>query len=217
MSNIKISFQENLRSHSFSAGKKIFILCSLILMIFSANVARAQSNISTLNYSMGLGVGNTGDFISKYSWRGFGFEYRHLSQPQVGFGINLGWNTFYHEMPYQTYTFETISVTGYQFRYLNSFPIIAAVDYFVKPDEPINPYIGLGLGVQYNIATVDFGVYRFEKDGWPFTIAPEIGTLIELHSGEAFNVGIKFLYGFKTTDLEADSHLLFNVGFTFGN
>ena len=165
---------------------------------------------------MGLGVGNTHDFISKYSWRGFAYDYRHLTQPHVGVGINLGWNTFYHEMPKATYTFETVSVTGFQFRYLNSFPMIAAVDYFAKPDEHVNPYLGVGLGVQYILQTVDFGIYRFETDGWPFTVSPEIGLLVHAPNGPAFNIGIKFMYAVKTNDLDAQSNLLFNVGFAFG-
>jgi outer membrane protein len=197
--------------------KKILIGGLLLCTgLFTVNSAMAQQNLTILNYSMGLGVGNTGDFISKYSWRGFGFDYRYLSQPQVGVGVNLGWNTFYQEMPKGTYTFETASVTGYQFRYLNSFPITAVVDYYAKPDEKVNPYAGLGLGVEYNVATVDFGIYRFETDGWPFTINPEIGILVKPSNGPAFNVGIKYFYGFKTKDIGADSHLLFNLGFAFG-
>jgi hypothetical protein len=45
---------------------------------------------------------------------------------------------------------------------------MAAVDYYAKPNEPVDPYIGLGVGVQYNIATVDFGIYRFQTDAVPF-------------------------------------------------
>jgi hypothetical protein len=196
--------------------KKYFLAILIPVLLFASQEVVAQRNITTLAYSMGWGVGNTGDFISKYSFRGFGFEYRYLSQPQVGAGINLGWNTFYQELPKETYVFETISATGYQFRYLNSFPVLAVIDYYAKPDEPVNPYVGLGLGVQYNVATVDFGIYRFEDDGWPFTIAPEFGVMITTAGGSMFNVGAKFLYGFKTQDLDADSHFLFNLGFAFG-
>jgi opacity protein-like surface antigen len=198
------------------AGRKIVLFC-FIMTLFFANTSQAQiRNLSILNYSMGLGVGKTNQFISKYSWRGFDYEYRHFTQPTLGIGFNIGWNTFYESNPYQTYVFETVSATGYQFRYFNSFPIMAVADYFARPDEQVSPYIGLGLGVQYNLLDVDFGIYRFERDGWPFTIAPEIGTLIHLHSGEGFNIGIKYMYGFKTTDLPTDNHLLFNVGFAFG-
>jgi len=196
--------------------KKIFFACLIVASLFISKISLAQENITTISYSMGLGLGKTGDFISKYSWRGFGFEYRHLSQPQVGVGINTGWNTFYRAMPYGTYDYQTLSATGYQYRYFNSFPILAVIDYYFKPDEPVNPYAGFGLGVQYNLADVDFGVYRFESDAWPFTLSPEVGIMFHPHNGPAFNIGIKYLYGFKTTDLPADSHLLFNVGFAFG-
>lgn len=197
--------------------KRIIFTFTLIACLSYGTRSNAQESLTTLSYSMGLGVGNTGDFISKYSWRGFGFEYRYLSQPHVGAGINLGWNTFYQEMPFATYTFETISASGYQFRYLNSFPIMAAGDYYFKPEEKLNPYVGIGLGVQYIVQTVDFGIYRFESDGWPFTFAPEVGVLIQSPNGPAFNVGIKFMYAVKSSDLEAQTDLLFNVGLVFGN
>ena len=67
------------------------------------------------------------------------------------------------------------------------------------------------------VQTVDFGIYRFEADGWPFTFAPEVGVLIQSPNGPAFNVGIKFMYAVKSSDLEAQSDLLFNLGLVFGN
>src|SRR4030095_3695408 len=179
--------------------KIIFILCFITSAALSTAV-NAQRNLTTASYSMGLGVGNTHDFISKYSWRGFAFEYRYLSSPNVGVGLNFGWNTFYQELPNATYEFETISATGYQFRYLNSFPIVAVADYFFKPDEQVSPYAGLGLGVQYIVQSTDFGIYRFEADGWPFSISPEVGVLLQPQNGPAFNIGIKFLYAVKSGD-----------------
>lgn len=197
--------------------KKIILSAILLGSLFSAERIQAQTSFTTLSYSMALGAGNTGDFISKYSFRGFAFDYRSMPTENGGFGLYLGWNTLYEEMPYQTYTYETLSATGYQFRYFNSFPILAMADYYAKPGEPLNPYIGLGAGVQYNVASVDFGIYRFEKDAWPFTLAPEIGAIIELPNGPSLNIGVKYIYGFKTGEMDADSHFLFNVGFNFGN
>ena len=197
--------------------KKIILTISIIACTFLSARLSAQESLTTVSYSMGLGAGKTNDFISKYSWRGFGFEYRYLSQPNVGAGVNLGWNTFYQEFPSADFTVETITAHGYQFRYLNSFPIMAVVDYYARPEETVNPYAGLGLGVQYLLQTVDFGIYRFEADGWPFTISPEIGVLLQSPNGPAFNVGIKYLYAVKSSDLEAQSTFLFNVGFVFGN
>ena len=191
-------------------------ICSIVAVLFSYQVASAQHDVIIMNYSMGLGAGKTGQFISSYSWRGIGFDYRHVPQPEFGYGLSMGWNTFYRAMPLQTYNYKTIAATGYQYRYFNSFPIMAAADYFIKPDEKTDPYIGLGVGIQYNIATTDFGIYRFEDDAVPFSFAPEIGALIHLRRGEGFNIGIKWVYGFKTSSLPTDSHFLFNLGFLFG-
>jgi len=212
-----MNFLTNSLKNNLIMSKKIITSIILLAAIIIANNASAQNeSLTTLSYSMGLGAGNTHDFISKYSWRGFAFDYRKMTTDNVGVGINLGWNTFYEAEPYGTYTFETVSASGYQYRYLNSFPMTANVDYFAKPHERVNPYLGIGLGVQYMIQTVDFGIYRFESDGWPFTVNPEVGLLLQPRNSPTFNLGIKFMYAVKSNDLEPQSQFLFNVGMAFG-
>ena len=216
MNNSIISKSNSGRNIFLPAKGMLMIIVLLGSLLIHRSAMAQQQNLTILNYSMGLGLDNTGDFISKYSFRGFGFSYRHLSQSHIGAGIDMGWNTFYQELDNASYTYETATITGDQWRYFNTFPILAAVDFYKSPGEKINPYGGLGVGVEYNIATVNFGVYSAEKDAWPFTISPEIGVLIQSPSGPAFNVGIKYIYGFKTQDLSSDMHLQFNVGFAFG-
>jgi outer membrane protein len=90
--------------------KRIVFTLTLIACLSYGTHFEGQQSLTTPELFHGTWRGNTGDFISKYSWRGFGFEYRYLSQPHVGAGVNFGWNTFYQELPNAVYTFETISL-----------------------------------------------------------------------------------------------------------
>ena len=47
--------------------KRIVFTLTLIACLSYGIRSNAQQSLTTLSYSMGLGVGNTGDFISKYS------------------------------------------------------------------------------------------------------------------------------------------------------
>ncbi|MBK9729712.1 MAG: hypothetical protein IPO83_00200 [Chitinophagaceae bacterium] len=205
----------------FTGVKNFLIALLIVSSVFMNNKASAQQqNITMVNYSMSLGMGNTGDFISQYSFRGFDVQYRHMQTLNIGVGFNTGWNVFYQHLPDASFTYETATLTGDQWRYFNSIPILVMADYFFKPgvNEKINPYIGGGLGVEYASATVNFGVFSAQKDSWPFVLSPEIGVLIHPSiTGPAINLGIRYMYGFKTDDLPSDSHILFNVGFAFSN
>jgi len=190
--------------------KKIFILIIFSVIAFSAF---PQSNFTALQYPIGFGTGDMHDFISAPSWRGFTVDYRYMAQPVVGVGFDIGWNVFYEELPDDTYDYEKITVSGKQWRYSNHFPILAAVDYFFRPDAQLSGYTGLGLGTMYSLRDLDMGTYTFEWDAWHFALRPEIGILFNLAPGVNFNVAGKYYYGFKAGDLPAQGFFTLNFGF----
>ena len=164
---------------------------------------------------MGFGAGDLGDYISKPSFRGFAIQYRDLVQPNIGVGFELGWNTFYEDKATDTYSIENVSYTGKQWRYNNQFPALAAVDYYLKPDESLNPFFGLGIGTMYSSRILDMGQYRFEEVAWHFALRPEVGILLEVASGAQFAITGKYFHGFASGGLEDQSYFTLNVGFVF--
>ena len=103
-----------------------------ILLISAVTMLQAQSN-TYMTYSMGFGMGDLGNFISKTSFRGAAIDYRKLVQPNVGVGFNLGWNVFYEDKAFDTYTSGTESLSGRQFRYSNHIPMLLNADYYLNP------------------------------------------------------------------------------------
>ena len=194
--------------------KKILIIAVLAL---SFATAYSQRSITSFQYSVGFGTGNMHDFISAASFRGFTIDYRSMVNQNIGVGVDIGWNVFYDEMPDAVYEYNNITYAGKQWRYSNEFPILGAVDYYLKPDANVVPYVGLGLGTMYSLQNTDMGTYTFEKDAWHFTLRPEIGLMIEPAPGVGLNVVGKYYYGFKAGDLPAQGFFTLNFGFVFVN
>ena len=192
--------------------KKIFILTVFALFAISAF---PQSNLTALQYSMGFGTGNLHDYIGKASFRGFTIDYRNLLRPNVGVGVEFGWNVFYEEKPDDVYEYKNLTYSGKQWRYTNYFPMLAAADYYFKPDAEVSGFAGLGIGTMYTLQNTDMSTYTFEKDAWHFTLRPEIGVLIKAAPGVGLMLASKYYYGFKTGDLPSQGYFTINVGFVF--
>jgi len=134
----------------------------------------------------------------------------------MGIGFSLGWNVFYEEKPYETYTFENQSLSGKQYRYSNHVPMLASFDYYLTAGQKINPFIGLGTGVMYSRRNTDMNLYTIEQEAWNFTLQPQIGIEIDNNLSSAFTIIAKYYNGFAAGDLPADqSYFSINVGWTF--
>ncbi len=190
--------------------KKIFIA---FLFTGLALTAFSQNGITALTYSMGFGTGSMNEHISAPSFRGFTIDYRKLVQPNVGVGIDIGWNVFYEELADGSYDYRNLTLSGKQWRYSNHFPMLVAGTYYMKPDEKISGFAGFGLGTMYTLQNTDMSLYTLENDAWQFAIRPEAGVLIKANPGMAFNLSSKYYYGFKGGDLEAQGFFTVNVGF----
>ncbi len=192
--------------------KKIFILIVFTVLAISAF---PQRNLTALQYSIGFGTGDMGDFIGKTSFRGFTFDYRNLATANIGVGVEFGWNTFYEEMDDDVYEYKNVTLSGKQWRYSNHFPMLAAADYYFKPDADLSGYAGLGIGTMYTLQNTDMATYTFEKDAWHFTLRPEVGVLIKAAPGVGLTLAAKYYYGFKAGDLPSQAYLTVNFGFVF--
>jgi len=192
-----------------------------IVFLFSGSVVLAQGNLTSLQYSVGFGTGDLNSFISKPSFRGFTFDYRKLVQPNIGVGVEAGWNVFYEEKGFATYEGEINGqpwkLTSKQWRYNNQFPLLFATDYYLSPDEQINPFVGLGIGTMYSLRNTDVGTVTLEQDAWHFALRPEFGIMVEANPEFSFSVTAKYYYGFEAGDLPAQSYFALNFGFVFGN
>jgi opacity protein-like surface antigen len=194
---------------------KLIIPAVLVIMFFSAKTV-AQSTFTT-SYTINFPLGNTHDYIEKTSFRGFSLDYRYLISGNIALGIGTGWYTFYEKKEYDTYTSKdnALSISGQQYRYINSMPILAVGNYYFKPEEKLSPFVGLGIGTFYNVVTTDLGQYSFETRAWQFCLAPEAGVRIKFEVVSGF-LSLRYNNNFESTDLDGQSFLSLNIGLMYG-
>ncbi len=192
------------------------LLIAAIVMAPLAGMSQGQ-NIYILEYPIGFAIGDMNDFIDEPSFRGFNFGYRNLNDDGIALGIDMGWQTFYEEMDQATYTVDTRSITGLQYRYMNMFTASAQVDKVFADGSDVRPFIGLGAGTSYARRTVDMGQWSLETDPWQFMLQPEAGVSLYLEGGNALMFSANYYMGFKTQDLEAQNFLALTIGFAFSD
>jgi hypothetical protein len=193
--------------------KKIFNLI-LIVASFASVQAVAQGSFSA-QYSMGFSNGDMRSYITSSSFRGGALEYRYRIQEKYSVGGDIGWNTFYERRAYDTYTSGTVSLSGVQYRYINAMPLYLAGDYYFKPGEKLNPFVGLGVGTLYTKRNTDMNLYTLETNVWAFALRPEAGVLVNANEGLDIILVGKYNYGFAAGGLDAQSYFTFNIGLVF--
>lgn len=194
--------------------KKIFVFA--ILMIGLANFSAKGQSYTTTSYSISLPTGDLNEFISAPSFRGIAVDYRKLVQPNIGIGVTTGWNTFFEERAFATYTIDNRSLSGKQWRYMNSFPLFLSGDYYFKPGADLNPYLGLGVGTIYNTRATDMGIFRLEEDAWSFAFQPQVGFFYPVNHFAGLSVALKYSHGLAAGDFDAaQSFFSLNIGYVF--
>ena len=193
--------------------KKIFFVI-LLTGIITATQIKAQESFYSIQYSMGFPTGDLKEFNEAASFRGMSFEYRYMMQPSMGVGFETGYNLFYDRMDYATYTQGTQSLTGIQYRYTHAVPVLAAFDYYLKPDTQVNPFVGLGVGTLYTYRDLDMGMFTMESDVWQFALRPQIGAIISTPSADLI-IAAKYFSGFKAKDTEGQQYFTINIGLVF--
>lgn len=193
------------------------ILVTFALVLSLSAYANAQNSLFSFNYAVTVPLGNTSDFIDQVSGRGFVFEYQKFIDPHWAIGIEAGHTTLYKREEDKVYTEGTASLSGVQYRYQYSWPILATANYYALRTGLFRPYAGIGIGTMASQRRIDMGIYTSDKTHWQFAMKPEIGTFIQPNANMAFRVGAKYLMGIESNSLVGQSNLNFNFGIVFIN
>lgn len=191
--------------------KKIF----LIIFSFSCINAMAQDNLINFQYSIGFGTGDLGDFIGSPSFRGMVFDYRRKVENNIALGLEVGWNVFYDELTYDSYTVDNLTITGKQWRYNNQVPLLFAADYILPTEDKLKPFGGLGIGTMYSRRNTNMNQYTLEEEAWNFTLRPEVGVVYEVSYSTGISATAKYYIGFESGDLPTQSYVSLNFGLLY--
>ncbi len=182
-----------------------------VLLLLATNNLMGQGRFG-ITYNTGLALGETADFIGKYSFRGFGMEARWQVGPQWYAGFNASWSTFYESVS-GSFTYETKTLTGTQYRYLNMYPLYATAYRGFGNSDNFSPYFGLGVGATKVDKRSEMGLWYTSENAWHFGLAPELGTTIYTMANFEVLFSVRYNYAFKTSSTPAYSYLGINLGF----
>jgi len=185
--------------------------------MLGATFLTAQEFYFNMNYSTAAALGDTKDYIDKFSWRGVNIEGQWMLNPNLSVGFNFGWNVFNQKVS-GSFVDGTNTLTGTQVRYLNSFPLMVETRYHIGElyNDAATPYVGVGLGTIASVQQTEMGVFVVEDKPWQFGIVPAAGVLIPIGFDSMINVGLKYNYAFKTSQYPAISYLSINLGYVWG-
>ncbi len=185
-------------------------LLAIPIALLLSNGAQAQDWYWGISYGMATPVSDTKDFTEGTSWRNWGVDVLGFMKPNTAVGLSFGWNVF-NDVTTEVSSLGQVDIHGTQFRYINSFPILATIRQYTGTRGGTRPFFGLGVGTQYVKHRVDVGQWRISDNTWHFALAPEIGVVLPIGSGAKWFLNAKYNYAAKASD-RTYSYFGFNIG-----
>jgi len=162
------------------------LLTSLLLVLVLGTPAYAQEDwFFGLSYETSLASGDAADFAKPFSWRGASFSGRMPVRDNVTVGFLTGWHVMNDQGVVSTSLDDEglqkgVDLTGYTFRYINSFPIMASVFWYTGMPGGTRLYLGGNAGGYYIERRVEVNVFAVDKKRFHFGAAPEVGIVTPL-------------------------------------
>jgi hypothetical protein len=167
-----------------------FILIAIFLIAFSTNVF-SQGYMTNLTYNVSLPMGDTKDYISETSFRGFSAEWRSFITKNTSWGIFGGWQVLY-ERTTDRISLPQTDISGTQDRTINTFPLMLTGHFYIGKSGEFQLTAGMGLGTQYVSQRFAIGLYAFEEDNWRAAVMPDVGVIIPLTEESGISLNARY-------------------------
>ena len=192
---------------------KMRVLAAVILVFALSADAQAQGPFFFgFTYNVSVPTNNTSDFSgSGASFRGVTMEGRKLVNANVSVGFEAGWQVFNEETS-GTIGFGNADVTGDQFRYTNSFPLLVNAHYYLGQRGGVRPYLGAGVGTYIIERRLEIGLVAFQETNWHFGVAPEVGVAFPLGWRAAGLINVRWNYAAASGGAPYQSYWTFGAG-----
>jgi len=195
------------------------LISTFILIVVLSFSAFGQEFMTTLTYTISAPAGETTSFIESTSYLGLSFDGRKFVLPFLSVGFYTGWQVFYEngDVPINV---DQGTISGNQYRYLNTFPIMLNAHLYIGPDQCIRPYIGINAGAYFTWKRLNIGVLTAEEKKWVLGVAPELGMTVPIGDVH-INLSAKYNYALPPGESQyydepqAVQYVSFHVGFAY--
>lgn len=197
----------------------------IIIAVLASTGAFAQRSYWSFNYHMSFATGEQQDYIESASFRGISIDGRAFLDSNISIGGSFSWEVFdeiKRNLPPQPIDvgIDNVegSISGVQYRFINTLPIMVNGHFYMGSDGTIRPYFGLGVGTSYVEQRTDIGFVSILGKKWGFAVQPEVGVMIPFGlTGAAANISGRFRYITETADTLPISFFTLAVGLGFAN
>ena len=203
---------------------KAISIIVLVLVLFAP--LKAADAMTILTWNISFPFEQTKEFSQdSESFLGATLEYRMFAHPNVSIGVYGGWHVFNGKTT-RTIHVESegdealnADITGTQFRYINSFPIMLNLNVYIGNPGGTQAYLGLGAGTMIIEEKVELGVVAAKQTRWHLALAPEVGFKVPLGYNYSGLASVKYHYAFPAKGLTgekyAHSYVSINIGFAW--
>ncbi|HET9235368.1 MAG TPA: hypothetical protein VFP10_14640 [Candidatus Eisenbacteria bacterium] len=193
---------------------RLFVLVPGMLLVLAGSAA-AQEWLWGLSYGFSVPTGNTKDFTDDFSWRNINLEGRRIDENRkMSLGLIASWNVFFEK---SNRTSELLSVpgsvTGTQYRYINSWPILANAHYYFGEPYGVRPFVGINLGAYIIEARTEIGLVAAAETNVHFGGAPEIGLAVP-RGHQIWFLNARYHAIMKAGNVPSQNYLAVSLGVT---
>ena len=196
--------------------KKVYII--IFVMLISMSVF-AQNSITALTYTISVPTEDTQKFIENESYLGISFDAKTYIMDWMTVGGYVGWHVLYGQTD-EVLEIEKGHVSGNQYRYINSFPIMLNSHIYLGGVDCFRPYFGINVGGYYVWERFEMGLIVLEDKKMRWGLAPEVGFTVpigdvHLQLGMKYNIAIKPSESNIFNDPMHTSYVTFHIGFAY--
>lgn len=207
----------------------VVVLAGLIVSIHGKAQDSHSSAVSMPKdftaFSWEMSIPTDNKYLTENSLSGWRLEYRRMVKSNFSVGLALSWNAFDETLPTKTYYSpnESTAVTTDMIRQVYTVPITFISHYYFKSRILLfQPYLGVGLGTQYQENNTYFNIYQLTENNWGFVARPELGSIIHFGSHSPVKGLVSVGYNWSTNKVESFkvdnwTHLSVNVGIGVGS
>ena len=186
----------------------------------SARAARYRhgrgADVVGVTYQPAVPLSNTKDFTDNFAWRGIGVDFKRQVKPNLTVGLSAGWQVFDQQTDEVVSAFG-VDLSGDQFRYVNSWPILANASYFFGTQGRARPYLAANVGTYIMEHRLEVGLYAIEETNWHFGFAPEAGIAFPVRPNMAAVLNTRYNYALSAGSVDDQAYVTFSLGLAWSH
>ncbi|HEC42649.1 MAG TPA: hypothetical protein ENI20_07465 [Bacteroides sp.] len=195
--------------------KKIYI--AIIVAMFGVTSAWSQA-FWTVNYDMGVPLGDFSEYIGEPSWRGFSINGNGYLTDNILLGGSYHWSGFYEHNQRDTYQRDNGALTSEVWKKMYFSNFLFNASYMFIPEGKFQPYLGIGMGAYHVEQNTQAGRYATVSKNWKFGFSPQAGLYMPFGGFNDWGINVKATYNsifYNVGDINTLSYLSVSVGIGF--